>query len=62
MERVDLLIDLRFLNQPWTYLIRVATLPNGNLYILRARAPARVFAKIEEELRQMLESFEPASQ
>ncbi len=60
-ERVDLLIDMRVLGQPWTFLVRVVKVRGGQTYVLSARAPVRVFRQMEQEMRRVLDSFEPKS-
>jgi hypothetical protein len=58
-QRVDLLMDMRVLGQPWTVLVRVVKTPNGHIFVLTARAPVRVFKQLENEIRRMMDSFEP---
>lgn len=56
-ERRELVIDFRCGSQPWTMLLRLQKTAGGNVYITRGYTQRRRFARAEEELRRVLDSF-----
>ena len=61
-ERVEMVVDMRVLGQPWTSLIRVVKSSEGHIFVISARAHVRVFKQSEDDVRRMMESFEPHAQ
>ena len=53
----EMVVDVRRAGQAWRFLVRYYKKPGQPLYIVRAYTQKRNFRRVEEELRQALDSF-----
>jgi hypothetical protein len=53
----EMVVDIRRAGQAWRFLVRYYKKPGRPLYITRAYTQKRNFRRVEEELRQALDSF-----
>jgi len=61
-QRVEMVLDMRLLGQPFRSMVRVVKSKEGQIFLISGRAHARVFKQVEDELRQLMDSFEPLDQ
>jgi hypothetical protein len=56
-QRVEMLVGVHVLGQPWNFLVRVVMEENGRTYVISGRAHVHTFKKVEDDMRRMMDSF-----